>query len=147
MIPFNELHKQNHEISELCQVLSTLIADRSMCDSQVTCELFERFGARFRDHMDMEDKTIYSKLLSASDKSVNSSALRSLNSSKELKRIFSAYMNKWCRKGALYINDHDTFVKETREMFGFILDRVQDETEQLFPLARDTEQHRKAANG
>ncbi len=145
MIPFNELHKQNHELTELAQVLSRLINERAMCDTQVTCELFQRFAGRFKDHLDLEDKTLYSNLLLAKDRESNSTALRSLNSSKELKRIFTGYMNRWCRHGRLHIKDHEAFVSETQDIFGFVLDRIQDETETLFPLARDIEASRGAA--
>ncbi len=138
MMPFSELNKQNHELTELCQVLTVLIDDRGMCDSGVTCELFQRFADRFREHMDLEDRSLYSNLLVHKDKSVNSAALRSLNSSKELKRLFSSYMHRWCRKGALHIDTHahGEFVKDTKQMFGFILERIQDETEELYPLCR-----------
>jgi len=144
MIPFKELHKQNHELTELCQVLSRLIDERAMCDMEVTCDLFQRFAGRFKDHLDLEDKTIYSNLLQSKDRQSNSTALRSLNGSKELKRIFTGYMSRWCRQGRLHINDHEAFVRETQDIFGFVLDRIQDETETLFPLARDTEASRSA---
>ena len=139
MLPFDQLNRQNHEITELCQVLGTLIQERTMCDTSVTCDLFERFRDMFKEHLDLEDKTLYSKLLAHGDKSINGRAVQQLNATKELKRIFNAYMGKWCRKG-LRIDDHDAFVRETREMFGIVLERIQAETEELYPLARSLEE-------
>ena len=138
MIPFDELNQQNHEITELCKVLSVLIQDRSMCDTGITCELFERFSTKVKDHLDLEDRTLYSKLLAHEEKSINQQALRSLNGSKEIKRLFNGYMSRWCRKGLCVFN-HETFVKETDDMFRLLLDRIQTEVEQLYPLVRELE--------
>jgi hypothetical protein len=40
MITFEELNTQNHEITELTNVLSYLLADRAMCDTDICCDLF-----------------------------------------------------------------------------------------------------------
>jgi hypothetical protein len=36
----------------------------------------------------------------------------------------------------MLIKDHHTFVNETEDMFRLVLNRIQDETEQLYPLIR-----------
>ena len=135
MIPFDKLNQHNHEISELSQVLSHIISDRKLCDTTITCELFERFGEKVRAQFDIEDKSIYSPLLNHKDKSVNSAAFRSLNSSHEIKRIFNKFMNTWCRKG-LNIKNHDQFVAESNEMFTCLLDRQNRDTEEFYPILR-----------
>ena len=135
MIPFGKLDQQNHEISELAQVLSHIISDRAMCDTSITCELFERFGEKVRSQFDLEDKSIYSPLLNHKDKSINSAALRSLNSSHEIKRIFNKFMSTWCRKG-LNIKDHSKFVAESEQMFSYLLERQNRDTEDFYPILR-----------
>lgn len=135
MIPFERLNQQNHEISELCKVLGVLITDRSMCDTSIVCELFERFATKVKEHLELEDRSLYARLLTHPDKDVNAQAVRSLNGSKEIKRIFSKYTNTWCRSG-LDIYNHADFVKETEGMFRLILDRIQAEVEELYPLVR-----------
>ena len=135
MIPFDKLHQQNHEISELAQVLSHIIGDRAMCDTSITCELFERFGEKVRAQFALEDKSIYSPLLNHKDKSVNTAAVRSLNSSQEIKRIFNQFMNTWCRKG-LHIKNHEKFVKESEQMFNCLLERQNRDTEEFYPILR-----------
>ena len=50
------------------------------------------------------------------------------------------YTKTWCPKkqaGSLTIADHDRFLKDTEEMFELILDRIQDETEKLYPMIRE----------
>ncbi len=145
MVPFDELNKQNHEVSELCKVLGALIVDRSMCDTSIVCELFNRFSEKVKAHMELEDKTLYARLLTHKDKEVNAVAVRSLNGAKEIKRIFSKYTNTWCRKG-LDIYNHEKFVQETQDMFRLVLERIQSEVEELYPLVRALECEQMAAS-
>lgn len=145
MVPLDELSRQNHEISELCKVLGVLIKDRSMCDTGVVCELFQRFAEKVKAHMVLEDRTIYSKLLTHRDRRLNATAVRSLNGAKEIKRIFAQYTATWCRNG-LDVYNHEHFVKETEDMFRLVLERIQDEAENLYPLVGSLERERYAAS-
>ena len=54
---------------------------------------------------------------------------------KEIKRIFHNYKNKWCKAG-LMINNHQEFRSESEVIFRLVQDRIQAESEQLYPLAR-----------
>jgi hypothetical protein len=138
MITFEELNAQNHEITELTNVLSYLLADRAMCDTGICCDLFYRYGDRIKDHLDMVDHT-YTDLLTNSDTKVNNTARMFMSGSREIKLIFAKYTKTWCekRKHALQISDHDKFYEETSKMFELILNRIQDETERLYPLIRE----------
>lgn len=135
MVSFDELHEQNHQIAELAKTLSYLFQDRSMCDTGVTCELFERYRDKFDAHMG-NNKEIYSALLNNNNNSVRSTVERFMEGEKEIKRLFKSYSDKWCKNG-LMIADHDEFVKETDEMFELVWSRIQAESEQLYPLARN----------
>jgi hypothetical protein len=57
----------------------------------------------------------------------------------EIKKVFAEYLKKWCSKRGkeLRIGDYEAFAKETEEMFEMVLDRIQDESEKLFPLVRE----------
>jgi hypothetical protein len=138
MITFEELNTQNHEITELTNVLSYLLADRAMCDTDICCDLFYRYGDRIKAHLDMVDHT-YTDLLTNSDTKVNKSARMFMGGSQEIRRIFATYTKTWCekRKHALHISNHDKFYEETSKMFDLILKRIQDETEHLYPLIRE----------
>jgi hypothetical protein len=137
MITFEELNTQNHEITELTNVLSYLLADRAMCDTDVCCELFYRYADRIKAHLDMVDHT-YTALLSSSDTKANNTARMFMSGSQEIKHIFTQYTKTWCekRKHALHINDYGKFYQETSKIFDLILKRIQDETEHLYPLIR-----------
>lgn len=138
MITFEELNKQNHNITELTNVLNYLLADRSMCDTQICCDLFFRYGNTIQDHLDKVDTT-YSSLLSSPDNKINNTATQFMDGSHEIRRIFSQYSKKWCekRKHVLHIGDHNDFYNETKAIFDLVLNRIQDETERLYPLIRE----------
>ena len=67
MITYEELHTQNHTITELSNVLLYLFKERSMCESGACCELFNRYVDKVKEHMDLVDRNLYSKLLTHVD--------------------------------------------------------------------------------
>ncbi len=137
MITYDALNAQNHEITELTNVLSYLLADRSMCDTDICCDLFYRYGERVKNHLDEVDHT-YSALLTSPEKRIHNTAEDFMSGSQEIRRIFSQYKKKWCEKRAqaLHIADHRDFYSETEKLFDLVLHRIQDETENLYPLIR-----------
>jgi hypothetical protein len=138
MITYEALHQQNHKITELTNILSLLLKERSLCDSEVTCDLFFDYVERVKHHFDVIDSHLYSRLLSNGEQRVKNTASRFMGGSKEIKRIFGDYLKKWCklRSRQLVIRQYDQFIAETDEMFQMVLDRIQDETEHLYPLVR-----------
>ncbi len=146
MIAFQDLHIRNHEIAELSKVLKTLIQDREICDTDITCELFERYTDKVKTQIDFEDKNLYSILLASKDKKHNALANRFLEGGRELKRIFNKYQHRWCSNG-LKISDHDLFINETLDVFVMIEDRIIALTEELYPAVRVTDQSNMASGG
>ena len=138
MLTFSELHGQNHKITELSNVFLYLIKERSMCDTACACDLFFEFKERVREHIELVDQKLCGKLISYPDQTIKNTADRFLSGSTEIKKIFSDYVKDWCsdKDRTLTISDHDAFVKETQEMFALVLDRIQRETEHLYPLIR-----------
>ncbi|MBU0499101.1 MAG: hemerythrin domain-containing protein [Gammaproteobacteria bacterium] len=138
MITFNELHTQNHKITELVNILETLFSDQALCGSEVTCELFFRFVDEVKGHLELSDKYLYAQLLVHKEQHVRNTANRFMGGSHEIKRIFSAYLSKWCqvKNKNLRVEDYDEFRADTKYIFEMILNRIQDETERLYPLVR-----------
>ncbi len=137
MISFNELNEQNHKIAELSKVILYMIQDRSMCDTDITCDLFFSYVKEVKDHLDREERELYKQLLTHSDAEVKNTATKYLSGSADLKRVFKSYLKKWCRNKELRIKDHDQFVKDTRDMFDMVQERALDETENFYPLVRN----------
>jgi hypothetical protein len=138
MISYQQLHKQIHQITEISNVFLYLIEDRKMCDTQITCDLFFDYVEKVKDHLEIEDKSLYTVILKGGDDQARKTAQNFLSGSVEIKRIFQDYLRKWSRKDKqkLIIDNYDDFIAETRSMFELVLNRFQDETEQLYPLAR-----------
>jgi hypothetical protein len=143
---FNQCHEQNHKITELSNVFLYLIRERSMCDTECARNLFFEFVSRVREHMEVVDGQICGRLIKSQDRAMATIANRFLSGSMEIKRIFAAYVREWCdeRRHELRIRDHAAFVKDTNQVFGLVLDRIQRETEHLYPLARKLEQRTAA---
>ena len=140
MITYEELHTQNHEITELSNVLLYLFKDRSMCDTDSCCELFFRYMDKVREHIDLVDRNLYGKLLAHENHEIQNLVRNFMSGSQEIKKIMSEYSKEWCpakHTRTLAIAQHDRFLSDTEKMFHLILQRIQDETEKLYPLIRE----------
>lgn len=137
MLTYQELHQQNHQITELANVLQSLFQDRSMVDNHIVCDLFYRFIDKVQKHLDQVDQ-LYSVLLSDEDQRVNNVARLFMSGEQEIKRIIGGYTRKWCNKdqGTLKVAQHEVFLADTQQVFHMILARIQDETEKLYPAVR-----------
>ncbi|HHJ35425.1 MAG TPA: hypothetical protein ENJ87_06640 [Gammaproteobacteria bacterium] len=139
MVTYNELNEQNHHITELTNILSYLFKDRAMCDTGSCCNLFENYVSLVNEHIETIDTNMYSSLLASPDEKVNNVARNFMSGSVEVKKILKNFTKHWCpvkNKGDLKIKDHQAFLSATDELFNIILQRIQDETEHLYPLVR-----------
>lgn len=139
MVTYKSLNEQNHRITELTNVLSYLFKDRTMCDTNSCCSLFENYVDLVHEHIDVVDKNMYSELLSSPDGKVNNVAKNFMSGSVEVKKILRKFSKHWCpirNKNDLMIKDHQEFITATDQLFEIVLQRIQDETEHLYPLVR-----------
>jgi hypothetical protein len=138
MITFEQLHEQNHKITELSNVFLYLIKERSMCDTGIACSVFFDYVEQVRDHLEVVDKHLYTKLLNSPDQEVRQKADRFMSGSHEIKRLFKRYLADWSspQRDELRVRSHKKFVQETQDMMDIVLDRIQRETEHLYPLVR-----------
>ncbi len=141
MADFAKLHAQNHRITEVSNVFLYLIRERPMCDTECARNLFFDYVAKVREHVELVDSQLCARLIKSQDRDMKNTADRFLAGSTEIKRIFAAYLKDWCdeRKHELKIANHAAFVEDTNQMFGLVLDRIQRETEHLYPLVRRLE--------
>jgi len=139
VITYEQLHNQNHRITELSNILLYLFKDRSLCDTSTCCELFQRYMQQVKEHIDLVDKNLYGELLQNDDNYIRNTARNFMSGSQEIRRIMTQYVRNWCptmHADALAIAQHDRFLADTEKMFELILQRIQDETERLYPLIR-----------
>ena len=137
MITFDELNAQNHELTELSNVLLYLFADRAMCDTKTACELFFQYFEKVGQHLEAVDH-LYPALLRAPDQEINNVAKNFMSGEQEIKRILARYVKNWSdkKKHELVIKNYGEFLRDTGALFDMVLNRVQDETEHLYPLVR-----------
>lgn len=139
MVTYKELNEQNHRITELSNVLRYLLRDRSMCDTESCCNLFSNYMGLVKEHIETVDKNMYSDLLSSPDQKLNNVAKNFMSGSVEVKKILKKFEHQWCpSKGHndLKIKDHTQFLDAIDKLFDIVLQRIQDETEHLYPLVR-----------
>ena len=139
MITYKNLNEQNHRITELSNVLQYLLRDRAMCDTETCCNLFGNYMALVKEHIDTVDKNMYTDLLASPDEKVNNVAKNFMSGSVEVKKILQGFGKQWCptrNSNDLRIKDHGQFLDAIDELFDIVLQRIQDETEHLYPLVR-----------
>lgn len=137
MIPIKELQAENAEITDLCTVLNTLLADQETINSPIVCELLIRFTKAVNAHLEHEDRSVYSDLLAEHTDEARKLADRFLNNTHELRRLFKGYEKDWCKSG--FNGRHKAaFVDESREMFRLVCDRVEFENQKIFPIFATT---------
>jgi hypothetical protein len=143
MPQFETLNVQNHQIQELCKVLSALIRDRELCDTNIVTSLFRQYIGKVLEHIELNAKSIYTELLSDPDARVQAQAARFMEGEREIKKIFNEYVARYCKNGLL-IKDHERFIKDTEHIFRMVTKRIQAEFEELYPLVRRVEKSHHA---
>jgi len=139
MITYEELNTQNDHITELSNVLTALLSDRTMCDNKTCCGLFHNYMDLVKQHIDLVDKHLTGKLLSHDDVETRNTVKNFMSGSQEIRRITVRYTKDWCpnmKAESLAVVNHERFYEDTEKMFDLILQRIQDETEKLYPLIR-----------
>jgi hypothetical protein len=138
MIDLSALHEQNHKITELSNVFVYLAHDRALCDTDTACRLFFDYGKRLQEHLEQVDQLVKKHLLAHGDPRTVNLARKLVADSALLRFNCREYMKRWTEAGKerFRIADHEAFVTETGELFALVLDRIQRETEYLYPLLR-----------
>ena len=95
MYTLDELKKQNQEISDLIEVLETLIKQQSLTNNPYVCELVCRFNEKVWMHLVFEDNTIYSELSKHHNPDISGIAQEFHNSAKNTKKHFTRYLKSW----------------------------------------------------
>lgn len=133
MYSLDDLKRQNRDITALCDVLSVLIEERALHDNPYVCELMARFKEKVWMHLVFEDNTLYAELARHNDPAVADIARRFHDSARAIKKRFSGYVRHWCTP-ARDDAQHGAMANESREIFQLIMERVNYENEQIFPL-------------
>jgi hypothetical protein len=139
MSDLTKFHEQNHKITEITSVYRYLVRERAMCETELAGNLLFDFSDRVAAHLDQVDQAITKRLLTDPDPQRQNQARKFMAESAFLKKLIREYLGAWTRKRSrrLYLKDHARFLHETDELFALVLDRIQRETEYLYPLWLD----------
>jgi len=139
MTSYNELNEEIHRILELTTILEYLFEDRAMCDTSICGDLMGEYIALVNHHIEYVEKNFYSDLLNNPDKAATNIANNFMSGSVEIKRIIKDFTKQWCANkhcGSMNIKDYLRFLVESEKFFDVITQRIQDETEHLYPMVR-----------
>jgi len=147
MIDLSTLHEQNHKITELSNVFVYLAQDRALCDTDTACRLFFDYGKKLQEHLTQVDQLVKKHLLSHPDPRTVNLARKLVADSALLRFNCNKYLRRWTEAGKerFRIADHQAFVAETEALFNLVLERIQRETEYLYPLLRQVVKGEKRA--
>lgn len=145
MIKIEQLNKQNFKIKELSSVLEYLIKNKEMCNTETTCDLFMDYAEQVTDHLYLEEREVYRYLLNNEDVSVRNITKDFFSGSIEIKKVFNEYLGRWCKNKKLRVIKHQEFIKDSEEIFNLVLNRVDAETQILYPMVRQALGEKMAA--
>jgi len=145
MITFDEINHHNHKILERINIISYMIKDRTICNSDVTCDLFFDLMDRIKAQMDLEERQLYKDMLTHRDHSIKNTADNFLSGAAEIRRVYKHFMKRWCHNKSLRIKNYDQFVSETDDFLDLIQLRIIDKTEKFYPAVRSVYGEKMAA--
>jgi len=151
MISYEELQAQNHKITELSNLLGHVLIERTLCDNGECCQIFSNYMREVNEHMEAVDCNLYSELLLSEDLRVKNAAKSFMQGTVEIRRIMKEYVLKWCSKSGKRFafdepgRDYEQFLDDSNAMFEIILDRIQKETEGLYPLVGQLQMEQQRA--
>lgn len=133
MYTLAELKKQNQEISDLANVLEALITNKQLINNPFVCELVSRFNEKVWMHLVFEDNSLYCELASHQNSDISKLAEDFHTTTKTIRKEFSDYIKLWCKASG---TDHyqQAFCQQTPEIINKVRQRIQFETEKIFPL-------------
>ena len=108
-----------------------------MCSKEATCDLFFKYAEEVTDHLYLEEKEVYRHLLNHEDLKVRNTVNDFFSGSIEIKRVFNEYLGQWCKNKKLRTTKHSEFVEDSHQMFELVLNRVDAETNILYPTIKE----------
>ncbi len=90
-------------------------------------------AGKVREHVGLEDREIYPRLMISGDSVISSLAIKYKNDIGGLLPKFNFYMENWLNKTKIQNNLTD-FTKDTNEILNALLLRIETEDKELYPL-------------
>lgn len=127
--------KQHEELVDIVTKVSGLL-DKSKISEHAgdISVLLSQLSAKLNVHLAMEDKALYPRLMNSKDQKCSSTAKQFFDEMGGIKDVFQKYLGKYSMPKQ--ITDHaDSFLKDTKDLFNALANRIDRENKILYPLA------------
>lgn len=142
MLNLDNLYRQNSRITEISQVFLYLAENRELCNNEVVCGLFFGYLELVHDHLAQIDQLVERYLAATSSPQARNVAHKLITDSGLLRRNFRQYLKRWTEADHSHIRttEHQAFLRDSQDLFGIFLERLQREFDLLYPLLRNLEE-------
>ena len=129
--------RQHREIRELISTITPLL-DRDLLliePTQVRYKLSALLG-KLMMHLAMEDRFLYPRLIKSKNRQIQTTANRFSTEMGDLVKVFNDYSKKWLSSSSIRANP-DAFIEDSHDTFRALLNRVDLEDLELYPLVEE----------
>lgn len=124
-------HQHRIVIDMATKILNSINKDSQNID--VISISLRILAGKVREHVGLEDREIYPRLMISSDSTISSLATKYKHDIGGLLPKFNFYMENWLDKTKIKNNLTD-FIKDTNEILNALLTRIETEDKELYPL-------------
>ncbi|MBI4852089.1 MAG: hypothetical protein HY819_09855 [Acidobacteria bacterium] len=130
-----EILKEQHKVvtSMTTKILSSLSKEPFVSEIDNITISLRILAGKVREHLALEDREIYPRLILFSDNNISSLVTKYKNDVGNLLPRFNLYIENWLNKTKIENNSLE-FIKETDEILKALLYRIEAEDCELYPL-------------
>ena len=131
----DQFHKDHKELMGMATEILGLLNEQAVIDNaEKISTLLGSISGKLKIHLALEDKQLYPELMNSSNPEVQTKAASFQNEMGGLKEAFTQYASAWLSPMKIK-NDPNTFINQTKEVFGAVANRVEREEKELYPMA------------
>lgn len=128
--------RQDHQeiITLADEVKNLLSTDRIKEDVGYVRATLSKFAGVVKVHLSMEEQCLYPFLADSPDDSVRNISSKYMHEMGGIKTSFEDYLTRWA-SGDIIASDADGFIAETKGIIGILVNRLEREDREFYPVA------------
>ncbi len=128
------LSEQHQDLVHVVTTVSKLMTIEAIQGNPLgVVQALMKLSGKLSIHLAMEDKSLYPTLLQSGDPAVQATARRFVQEMGSLSTGFHAFIQKWTVVEKLK-KEPESFIRETKQLFGLLGQRITREEAELYPL-------------
>ena len=129
--------RQHREIRELVnKIKSSLLIDLLQTEPASVRYILSTLSGKLLMHLAMEDQFLYPSLMEKNDPILRATAQKFLTEMGDLVDVFKNYSQKWLRPSLIQA-DPRAFIEDSNQIFHALLQRIDQEDQELYPLSEE----------